>query len=123
MARTLDQIQRQIAKLQAEAQAVRTKEVGGVIARIKEAIGYYGLTPKDLFDGATGKRVQGGKLEVPAKVKSAGRKKAGKVKTRKPVAIKYRDDKGNTWTGRGNKPRWLAAEIAAGRKLEEFLLK
>lgn len=40
------------------------------------------------------------------------------------VAPKYRNplNSKETWAGRGKQPRWLAAEIAKGRKLEEFLI-
>jgi len=40
------------------------------------------------------------------------------------VAVKYRDPKspGNTWTGRGRMPRWLAEAIRVGRKREDFLV-
>jgi len=38
MAKTYSQMQKQIAKLQREADALKNKEVGGVVARIKEAI-------------------------------------------------------------------------------------
>jgi DNA-binding protein H-NS len=34
--------------------------------------------------------------------------------------IKYRDGKGNTWTGRGEKPKWLREALEAGRSVEEF---
>ncbi|WP_245696247.1 H-NS family nucleoid-associated regulatory protein [Alloyangia pacifica] len=27
-----------------------------------------------------------------------------------------------TWSGRGRKPAWLAEEIAAGKKLEDFAI-
>jgi DNA-binding protein H-NS len=38
------------------------------------------------------------------------------------VAPKYRnpDDPSETWAGRGLKPRWLAAALKAGKKLEYF---
>src|SRR5262249_15420210 len=36
--------------------------------------------------------------------------------------IKYRDRAGNTWAGRGAKPRWLVAAIKGGRKLDDFLI-
>ena len=36
------------------------------------------------------------------------------------VAAKYRDATGNTWSGRGLKPKWLQAEIEGGKKIEEF---
>lgn len=35
-------------------------------------------------------------------------------------AVKFRDDKGNTWTGRGATPKWLAAYEAEGRNRSEF---
>jgi DNA-binding protein H-NS len=42
-------------------------------------------------------------------------------KPRKPVAAKYRNAATNeTWSGRGRVPKWLAAELAKGRKREEF---
>lgn len=43
-------------------------------------------------------------------------------KTRKPVAVKYRDpsDASNTWTGRGRKPKWIEAKLAAGHTLESL---
>ena len=38
------------------------------------------------------------------------------------VAPKYRNPEkpGETWAGRGLKPRWLAAAIKTGKKLEDF---
>ena len=46
----------------------------------------------------------------------------GKTKTAetKKVAAKYRDPAGNSWSGRGLKPKWLQAAIASGRKVEDF---
>lgn len=34
--------------------------------------------------------------------------------------VKYRDDEGNTWTGIGQRPRWLRAKVLAGATLEQF---
>jgi hypothetical protein len=41
-----------------------------------------------------------------------------------PVAPKYRnpDNPNETWAGRGLKPRWLAAAIKGGKKLEDFAI-
>lgn len=39
------------------------------------------------------------------------------------VPVKYADDKGNTWTGRGRPPLWLVAAENAGKKRESFLVK
>jgi len=39
------------------------------------------------------------------------------------VAPKYADPKsGQTWAGRGARPKWLAAALKGGQKLEEFLI-
>lgn len=37
----------------------------------------------------------------------------------------YRNPKNasETWAGRGNRPRWLAAALKSGKKLEAFLIK
>ena len=37
-------------------------------------------------------------------------------------APRYRNpaDGGQTWTGRGRQPRWIAEALASGRSLEEF---
>jgi DNA-binding protein H-NS len=37
--------------------------------------------------------------------------------------VKYRDRQGNTWAGRGAKPRWLVAKLKAGAKLKDFEAK
>ena len=47
MARTLAQINAEIEKLKKQAEEIKSREVRGVITRIKEAIKHYGLTPPD----------------------------------------------------------------------------
>jgi len=41
------------------------------------------------------------------------------------VAAKYvnPEDPSQTWTGRGRKPRWLAAKLKEGDKIEKFLIR
>lgn len=101
MAKTYSEIKDQIGKLQAEAAALRSKEVGEVIARIKEAIAAYGLTYRDL-----------GFKSVKTPRRDFGR---GASQT-----VKYRDGSGNTWAGRGSRPTWLRSALAEGRSLQEF---
>jgi DNA-binding protein H-NS len=48
-----------------------------------------------------------------------GRRSA--MKGRK-VPPKYRGPSGETWAGRGARPRWLAALLKQGHKLEEFAI-
>ena len=38
------------------------------------------------------------------------------------VPPKYRGPSGETWAGRGVKPRWLVAAIKGGKKLDDFLI-
>jgi DNA-binding protein H-NS len=51
-----------------------------------------------------------------------GRKGNGKG-TRGKVAVKYRDNSGNTWTGRGRMPLWMVAATKGGKaKKKDFLI-
>ena len=56
---------------------------------------------------AGGRRVSGGR---------------GSVLKGKKVPPKYRSPSGETWAGRGAKPRWLVAAIKGGKKLDDFLI-
>ena len=40
----------------------------------------------------------------------------------KKVRPKYRSPSGETWAGRGARPRWLVAAIKGGKKLDDFLI-
>jgi len=39
------------------------------------------------------------------------------------VKPKYRGPKGETWAGRGAKPRWLVALVEKGRNIERYRIK
>jgi DNA-binding protein H-NS len=41
----------------------------------------------------------------------------------KKVKPKYRGPNGETWAGRGMKPKWLTALVKQGRKLESYRIK
>src|SRR5690348_7392943 len=59
------------------------------------------------------------RLGIEIGSRTRGRKSA--LKGRK-VAPKYRGPSGETWAGRGARPRWLVAAIKGGKKLENFLI-
>jgi len=112
MTKTYVQIQKQIETLQREADKLKRKEVDEVIAKIKEAIRVYSLTAADLeLDGRAARR--------GTTVRKRGRP-AAKVKSRGPATVKYRDESGNTWGGRGPRPQWLRDALGAGKNLQDF---
>jgi DNA-binding protein H-NS len=111
MARTLVQIKKQIASLEKEAESVRDKEVAGVIARMKSAIAFYGLTQQDLFEA------KAKKMGRPKEVLSVAVKKTAKKK----AAAKFKDpSSAKTWTGHGKRPGWFVQAIEGGKKPEDL---
>lgn len=127
MALSYTEIQTKIEALQAKAEAAKAREVGGVIAKIRDAIHFYKLKPEDLFgSGITGAHMTDAIAPILAAkiVDKAPAKKTGKVKKVKKGArpVKYRDGDGNTWIGMGARPEWVHAALAAGKKLEDFLV-
>jgi DNA-binding protein H-NS len=105
--------------LMRQAEAARKAEISAVLAEIKAKMAAYGITVSDLGGRAGATKGRKPKAAKPAKT---GKAKVAKVaKVRKPVAAKYRNAAtGETWSGRGKAPKWLAAMEAAGRKREEF---
>ena len=109
MTKTLAQLEKQMLRLQKQADALIAKEKVGVIARVKEAILHYELKPADLFpSGRPGKRVK--------PVRSAA---AGKKPTR---PAKYRDASGNSWSGIGKRPNWFKQALAEGKTEKDLLV-
>jgi DNA-binding protein H-NS len=109
MAKTYADIQKEITALQKTAEALRHKEIAGVIDRIKVAISTYDLTASDLGLGAKA---------ATAAPKRA--KKAAPAKGKAPGVARFRDGAGNSWSGRGRRPAWYLAAIAAGKKPEDL---
>lgn len=117
MAKTLAQIQQQIAKLQKEADAIKAREVNGVIERIREAIAHYGITVEDLFGAAKrGRRASAtaGKTATQGNRKKPARQQAG--------VIRFRDEAGNKWTGNGKRPKWYLDALASGKTPEDLMV-
>ncbi len=85
----------------------------------------FGITLRDLQQAAGKPRQRRAKAKAtpgrkPA-VKKVVRKAASKAGTK--VAAKYRGPKGETWSGRGSMPRWLAELVAQGKTRESFAIK
>jgi DNA-binding protein H-NS len=106
MAKSLTQIQKEIAALQRQAEVLKKREVKEVIERIREAIAFYGLSAADLGLGATGR-----------KRRAVGTKKK---QTKTVGKVKYRDDAGHSWSGHGRRPQWFLDAIAGGKTPEDL---
>ncbi|MEI8305368.1 MAG: H-NS histone family protein [Burkholderiales bacterium] len=113
-AASLKSIETQIRRLQEKAEKLKASRKGPAIREIVRRMKAEGIALEDLQEA----------LKAKAPRKSVGAAKPAAAAARKPVAIKYRDAAtGQTWTGRGRAPTWLAEAEAAGRKRDEFLLK
>ena len=56
--------------------------------------------------------------------KSMKGKASGKSSLKgKKVPPKYRSPSGDTWAGRGARPRWMVGALKKGKKIESFLIK
>ena len=118
MQKTFAQLTKDIEELKAQAEAVRLTEVAGVISRIKEAIAFYELTADDLgLNTRSTSTASSGTM--PAKAASPGAAKTAQA-GRTKLPAKFRDAAGNSWTGRGSKPRWLVAALANGVSIDEL---
>lgn len=92
------ELKAQIARLQAQADEARRTELGNVIEEIRNKIAEYGLTAQDLGFAAAARR--------------------GRPPKKAPLPPKYQDPKsGNTWSGRGKPPNWIA-----GKNRDRFLI-
>ena len=108
------QIRADIARLEREAEAARKAESAGVVTKIRKLAAEYGLTAADI--GLDGDRQQEnssdfGRRSAKTAPKKAARKAAAKKASRSGAGVaKYRDPKsGQTWTGFGRAPQWLAS--------------
>ena len=111
MTKTYAQIVKQIEVLKQDAEKVRRKEVDGVIGRIRDAINVYSLTAEDLGFTAKAKGV--------AKAPKPFKKRAGKA-VKPPAVVKFRNETGGTWGGRGKRPQWLRDALLSGKTLADF---
>ena len=114
MTKTYAQIVKQIEGLKQDAEKVRRKEVDGVISRIRDAITVYDLSAQDLGFGNRSKAAT--KNAAPAKRQMRKLAKA-------PPLVKFRNDSGGVWGGRGKRPQWLRDALGAGKTLDDFLVK
>ncbi len=97
---TYQELKAQAEALLKQAEVARRAETASVVAEIQARMKEYGITLDDL------------------------KGRAKKTKARTGVAAKYHNPAtGESWSGRGRTPKWLAEEEAKGRSREAFLVK
>jgi DNA-binding protein H-NS len=98
---TLSDLLAQKAALEKQIADFQREQRGAAINQVKALMAEYGLTLAD----------------IGSKPAAAPKKAAAKV------AAKYRNPAtGDTWSGRGLKPKWLTAALAGGASLADFAL-
>jgi DNA-binding protein H-NS len=97
---SLQELLAQKAEIDRQISDARRQERNEAISKVRALMAEHGLTAADLV----------------AKAPSARASTSGRM-----VAAKYRDPvSGQTWTGRGLKPKWLAAALESGKQLSDF---
>ena len=118
-------IQSQIEKLQKQASDIRVREFDKTVQDIVAKMQAFGISLKDIQAETT--RNSKARTKPKASPKAA-KSKAARPKAAKPagggtVAAKYRGPNGETWSGRGLTPKWLAILVANGKTKEEFAIQ
>ena len=132
-------LMRQIEELTKRAAKLRSDEaakIGNAVKAVKALMAKHGLTVAHLGAVASAAKAKAAIVKSPVSAKSAAAKPtAAKPAAAKPAAklkandkrlkvkAKYRNKKtGDTWAGRGKQPRWMTAELKAGKKRVDFLV-
>lgn len=113
---SLSQVNAQIERLQQQAEALKAKELTGVIARMKEAIKHYGLTAADLgLSKSRGAKAGAAGMTVAKNARKSAAKKgrAGVIRYKSPDGLR-------TWTGHGRAPAWFKEALEAGASRESL---
>lgn len=96
---TYKELKAQAEALLQQAEVARRAEIAAVVTEIQSKMKEYGITLADLKGGVK------------------------KPKSRAAVVTKYRNPAtGESWSGRGRAPKWLADELAKGLAREAFLV-
>jgi DNA-binding protein H-NS len=81
------------------------------IRKVRALMKKLGVTVADLAEKPA---AQKSRKSAPKSARKAAQKKGAKI------PVKYRDENGNTWTGRGKTPIWIVEAEKAGRSRDTF---
>lgn len=95
-------IKAQIEALQQQLESVRVTELEAEITDMKKRIVAFGIRPEQLY----------AKEDLPTIIRAS--------RIRKPPKYRHGD---RSWSGEGDRPRWFAAALREGVKIEDMLIK
>lgn len=108
-------IQKEITRLQKQAEALQNKQRAPVIASIVRSMREFDISLEELSAAYNKKK--------PARA-AANPARAAAALPKRTVPPKYRNpETGATWTGRGKAPRWISDAEAQNKSRDQFLIK
>ena len=115
------EIRARITDLQKQADDIYAAEKKAAIADIKDKIKTYDITAAEL---GLVKRERAAPAAKATKAAAGTKKAATKAKPKaKASAVQYQGPNGETWGGgRGKRPNWVNAILAAGGDIEDYRL-
>lgn len=106
-------LERRKVELRRHANALRRQEIEGVIKRIQDDVKRYRLSEQQIFGPLRSSRVE--QVHTPDGPRL--------VRRRAAALPKFQNDKGETWTGRGKRPKWFQEALRAGKTPDDLLIK
>lgn len=104
---TLDDINRQLALLQEKKQKMLDEQRKEALGTVRKLVELHGFSASD----------------IGASLLNGGSQRGAVAKVKSKVEAKYRNaETGETWSGRGRKPKWMELKLQAGAKQEDFLI-
>ena len=107
-----DALKAKITALQKQLVAVENNKVPA-IRKVRALMKKLGVTLEDLAEDPSTRKIR---QPRPSPTRNAGKKTGAKI------PVKYRDENGNAWTGRGKTPIWIVQAEKLGKRREEFLI-
>jgi len=117
---SIDELKKELKLIEKTIKLKETNERKHVLAELKAVARRSGYSLEEFLALEIGNSAQAG----AAKAAIAEKNKKSFTKKRAPAKIKYRSplNEGDTWTGRGRKPKWVADFLEHGGTLEEIAI-
>ena len=117
---SLRELQSQIDKLQQKVTEVKRRDFEKVVFEIIGNMQSYGVSMADIVEA---KKKSAKNVSTQDQVNRSAKPIKAYSKSTNALIAKFSGPKGETWTGRGLTPRWLAALITQGHKREDFAVR